>query len=77
MISSMQDFYNSTKFVTKEIMPPNIRNDLIGHYENCLPAFKSGETKYLAYRKERFLQKITKIGKNFPLKKFVDYKINL
>ena len=48
--------------VTKEIMSLDIRNDLIGHDENCLPAFKSGEAKYLAYRKERFLEKTTKIS---------------
>ena len=49
-------------FVTKEIMSLDIRNDLIGHDEKFLPAFKSGEAKYLVYRKERFLQKCTKIS---------------
>ena len=43
-------------------MSLDIRNEIIGHDENCLTAIKSGKAKYLAYRKERFLEKTTKIS---------------
>ena len=42
-------------FVTKEVMSKDIRNDMPN-------AFTKGKEKYLTFRKERFLEKTTRIG---------------
>ena len=42
-------------FATKELMSDNIRNDMLN-------AYTKGKEKYLTFRKERFLQKTTRIS---------------